>query len=265
MRCSWPRQRCRIRLLLSAWCEVTQARCREPQFHAHPTIAPQLFHARPTHDVVVAGKLISKGTSGCSPIRKCSACQGDCDSDKDCKTGLKCAQRSGTEAVPGCVVGGLGDVKGYDFCHVTPTYVKIQGARCDGTTGVVYPGSTLAQVKDICSSSVWCAGVQCSDASCSGRRAFMLCKSTGGAKGRRKNYIYESKALNQWQHYNYRAAKMAKMKKACARYGGGFCTGVARAKKACARYGGGFCVGFKPRGKVPPYTRCVLTKVPIGA
>merc|ERR1711904_557764 len=40
-----------------------------------------------------AGKrLINKGASGCKPSKKCGRCTGDCDSDKDCKAGLKCFQ-----------------------------------------------------------------------------------------------------------------------------------------------------------------------------
>lgn len=40
-------------------------------------------------------------------------CQGDCDSDSDCREGLKCFQRYNRESVPGCV--GLG-VYGADYC-----------------------------------------------------------------------------------------------------------------------------------------------------
>ena len=40
-------------------------------------------------------------------------CQGDCDKDSDCKAGLKCFQRDGDEAIPGC----SGNAKnGWDYC-----------------------------------------------------------------------------------------------------------------------------------------------------
>ena len=42
-------------------------------------------------------------------------CQGDCDNDDDCKTGLKCFQRDGYDAVPGCGEAGQGK-KGWDYC-----------------------------------------------------------------------------------------------------------------------------------------------------
>jgi hypothetical protein len=42
-------------------------------------------------------------------------CQGDCDSDRECGRGLKCFQRSGKEAVPGCT-GDRDSWSGRDFC-----------------------------------------------------------------------------------------------------------------------------------------------------
>jgi len=58
-----------------------------------------------------------KGGSGCTPSNKCTACQGDCDVDGDCATGLKCFQRSASEKIPGCKVGGNGDVNKHDYCY----------------------------------------------------------------------------------------------------------------------------------------------------
>jgi hypothetical protein len=40
-------------------------------------------------------------------------CEGDCDSDAECAPGLKCMQRTGDEAVPGC--SGPGN-PGEDYC-----------------------------------------------------------------------------------------------------------------------------------------------------
>jgi hypothetical protein len=48
-----------------------------------------------------------------------NACEGDCNTDSDCKLGLKCFNRNNMEPVPGCT----GDVKplaGTDFCYVPP-------------------------------------------------------------------------------------------------------------------------------------------------
>lgn len=46
-----------------------------------------------------------------NPDVKLDACEGDCDDDSECKSGLKCFQRSSSEdQVPGCAIGGIGDV-----------------------------------------------------------------------------------------------------------------------------------------------------------
>lgn len=48
---------------------------------------------------------------------KCGRCEGDCDSDSDCQSGLICFQRSWAESVPGCSgAGGSRDVLGKDYC-----------------------------------------------------------------------------------------------------------------------------------------------------
>jgi len=49
----------------------------------------------------------------------CGLCQGDCNSDADCKEGLFCFSRAQGEAtaVPGCVGGGMDDKPGMDYCY----------------------------------------------------------------------------------------------------------------------------------------------------
>ena len=59
----------------------------------------------------------NKGISGCNPKRKCQVCQGDCDTDADCVSGLKCFQRNNKKSVPGCSTGGTGDKSAYDYCY----------------------------------------------------------------------------------------------------------------------------------------------------
>ena len=53
----------------------------------------------------------------CSPSKKCNACEGDCDSDKDCKDGFVCFKRrkNSFKKVPGCR-GGTSDKSGTDYC-----------------------------------------------------------------------------------------------------------------------------------------------------
>ena len=61
--------------------------------------------------------LYNGGTSFCTPTTPCHRCQGDCDTDNDCNQGLKCFQRNGHTAVPGCDDGGAGDVSDHDYCY----------------------------------------------------------------------------------------------------------------------------------------------------
>merc|ERR1711881_383828 len=42
------------------------------------------------------------------------ACIGECDADSQCAKGLKCFQRTGTQAVPGCTGKGT---SGWDYCY----------------------------------------------------------------------------------------------------------------------------------------------------
>ena len=58
-------------------------------------------------------------------------CEGDCDNDSDCAPGLKCFQRDGLEAVPGC--SGTGISK-YDYC-INPELNSI-GSNPSGTLGL---------------------------------------------------------------------------------------------------------------------------------
>ena len=47
------------------------------------------------------------------PTQTLQLCEGDCDNDSQCAGDLKCFQRDGLEAVPGC--SGLG-ITAYDYC-----------------------------------------------------------------------------------------------------------------------------------------------------
>ena len=56
-------------------------------------------------------------------IKTLGMCEGDCDSDSHCESGLKCFQRDGKADVPGCVGGGAGDRTNYDYCTLKPREV----------------------------------------------------------------------------------------------------------------------------------------------
>jgi hypothetical protein len=88
--------------------------CYDPATVA-PTSAPVAPTPAPISDntLVIAG---DNGTpSSAFPLGKC---EGDCDGDSDCSGNLKCFQRSGTEAVPGCEGSG---VSAKDYCFEVPS------------------------------------------------------------------------------------------------------------------------------------------------
>jgi hypothetical protein len=83
-----------------------------------PVPVPQPVHPpvpvpQPVHPVPTKGTLTLKGNNGAAGIL--DFCQGDCDSDDDCKSGLTCFQRKGDQTVPGCT-GDRTEWYGIDFC-----------------------------------------------------------------------------------------------------------------------------------------------------
>ena len=61
---------------------------------------------------------VYKNDPGDKASPKLNECEGDCDSDRDCASGLKCFQRnSSSSIVPGCMPGGKGDIGDHDYCY----------------------------------------------------------------------------------------------------------------------------------------------------
>ena len=54
---------------------------------------------------------------GCTESHPCDTCHGDCENDNGCIGDLKCMQRSSKEKVPGCKIGGQGDLSDYSYCY----------------------------------------------------------------------------------------------------------------------------------------------------
>ena len=81
-------------------------------------------------------RLKDKGGSGCTSGNKCGVCEGDCDNDNDCKSGLKCFQRSSSsKQVPGCAKGGDGDIGTHDYCYKPqPVYNRLKNKGASGCT-----------------------------------------------------------------------------------------------------------------------------------
>jgi hypothetical protein len=55
-------------------------------------------------------QLVNKGGNA----RNLGECEGDCDRNSDCLSGLKCFQRGGYEKIPGCKGNGK---RGWDYCY----------------------------------------------------------------------------------------------------------------------------------------------------
>ena len=111
-----------------------------------PTKAP----TTPSDVLVIAGDNGSPSTA--FPLGKC---EGDCDTDSDCSGTMKCFQRSGTEAVPGCEGSG---VSGKDYCfEVLPGWLMKMGN--DGLPEDAFP---LARCQGDCDSDDECQeGLYC--------------------------------------------------------------------------------------------------------
>ena len=107
-----------------------------------PSLNPKNQHPTWTATTIPAADIFLENL-GAKPKMKMQICQGDCDKDSDCATGLKCFLRSTGERVPGCLTGGGGDVANYDYCY------DITGAQCDE---VLPPGILLC-----CVLRVWCS------------------------------------------------------------------------------------------------------------
>merc|ERR1719350_39704 len=74
------------------------------------------------------------GASGLTPLggtndgsaRNLEACIGECDSDAQCKPGLKCFQRTGFTPIPGC--SGKGN-KDWDYCYDPAGSIELSGGN----------------------------------------------------------------------------------------------------------------------------------------
>ena len=82
--------------------------------------------------------LVDKGNNPDTSQNKLGKCEGDCDSDNDCKPGLKCFQRSSSKNVPpGCKPGGSGDDPTHDYCY-DPNYNNTYGNKVNDSNSVSY-------------------------------------------------------------------------------------------------------------------------------
>merc|ERR1712072_1515865 len=137
-------------------------------------------------------------------------CQGDCDNDSHCKTGLKCFQRGGKQPVPGCQSGGKGDVSGHDYCYNPKSVMLLNLGGSAHTTG------KLNQCQGDCDSDSHCAtGLKCFQRN--GKAPVPSCKS--GGSGDYQNYDYcidpNSRVLINWSVSAHTTGKLQRCQGDC--------------------------------------------------
>ena len=102
---------------------------------------------------------------------KLFACQGDCDFDYQCSGNLLCFQRIASQPVPGCSIGGTGDVNTYDYCYDPDALITVtRDAKVGATWDQVRLPYTATELSSSyhnvlsfevnrCNSNVDCIGV----------------------------------------------------------------------------------------------------------
>lgn len=131
--------------VVSATTLVPTSTAKEPLY---PTLQSMPIPSPPTSSpALVLSQLQYLGRNVCNISAPCQRCNGDCDSDDDCSGELICFQRSTGDSsqVPGCEVGGLGDITGGDYCF-DPTH--FDGSPVVSATTAV-PTSTSAEVSSM--------------------------------------------------------------------------------------------------------------------
>lgn len=82
----------------------------------------------------------------------CKMCEGHCSTDADCEGTLECFDRTSKDLVPGCVMGGSGDVANMNYCwDSAKTNAFYNSALIDSTfvvdlTGASFNGAYLTNV-----------------------------------------------------------------------------------------------------------------------
>lgn len=95
------------------------------------------------------GTLHNYSYIGSTPGRKLNLCEADCDDHNDCSGKLKCRQRQGNEAVPGCY-GNM--IPGSDVCY-NPEYENkvIESCQKDVSfKGGSYINKYVSEMRNIC-------------------------------------------------------------------------------------------------------------------
>ena len=138
----------------------------------------QCPRAFPAQAATPTGGLVPLGGTDDASATNLGACIGECDSDAQCATGLKCFQRTGFTSVPGCSGNGTAD---WDYCYDPSGSVELSGGNDNNA-------------KDLQA----CAGECDNDAQCaSGLKCFQRSNSetipgcTGAGADKAWDYCYD--------------------------------------------------------------------------
>jgi len=100
------------------------------------------------------------------------ACIGECDNDSQCKSGLKCFQRSGLTPVPGCTGPGKRD---WDYCYDPAGSIALSGGNNNNA-------KNLGACSGECDNNAQCAsGLKCFQRS--NGETIPGCSGPGAGKG----------------------------------------------------------------------------------
>lgn len=78
-----------------------------------------------------------------SHLPTCKMCEGHCNTDADCEGTLSCFDRTSKQYIPGCAVGGAGDVSNMNYCYNNSGGTFTQSSLTDVT---FEPGTILSGV-----------------------------------------------------------------------------------------------------------------------
>jgi len=154
---------------------------------APPTKSPTKGPTQPTSSTV-----LNLRPGECSVSSPCVKCQGDCDSDSECSSGLSCFQRTSTQTVPGCTGSGS---PGRDYCYKksstptkSPTKAPTSSTILNLRSGECSVSLPCVKCQGDCDSDSECkSGLKCFQRSANSTQAVPGC-SGSGSPGR--DYCY---------------------------------------------------------------------------
>ncbi len=115
--------------------------CAQPQ---NPTPTPPT----PTPPTQPFLNSLTYNQNGCTSNSQCSKCEGPCSESTTCENGLTCFSRSGSEPVPGCVRGSVGDIADVNYCYEDPggSVTYIPGDLSKTENGLVLSTGLTAKI-----------------------------------------------------------------------------------------------------------------------